>query len=112
MLQPCGHCKINDEWLVEMFLKSGVSPGGGGGGCLQYYFIFLRDPVAGLVQNTEVQLDCTHIRIGMLKGTPVGQVRVITDKASGIYFKLDSTSLARALPAYISSNYANTGRCY
>jgi len=45
---------------------------------------------SGLVQNTEVQLDCTHIRIGMLKGTPVGQIRVMTDQSSGIYFKLNS----------------------
>lgn len=43
-----------------------------------------------LVQNTEVQLDCTHIRIGMLKGNPVGQIRVMTDQSSGIYLKLNN----------------------
>ena len=34
MPRPHGHCKFQHEWLVEMFLKSAVSPGN----VLEFYF--------------------------------------------------------------------------
>ena len=42
--------------------------------------------MAGLVQNTEVQLGCMKIRIGSLLAECVGQVRVRADQGCGIFF--------------------------
>lgn len=43
-----------------------------------------------MVQNTEVQLNCSRVRIGSLLANCVGQVRVRADNASGIYFTIKS----------------------
>lgn len=44
--------------------------------------------IVGLVQNTEVTLGCTKIRIGHVSVQCIGQVRIKADGASGVYFTM------------------------
>ena len=52
-----------------------------------HLFIFIQ---TGVVQNSEVQLSCSSIRIGTMVGQPHGQVKVKMDPPSGITFSVKS----------------------
>lgn len=44
--------------------------------------------VEGFVQNTEVSVSCSQIRIGMMTAQCIGEVRIKVEGASGVYFTM------------------------